>query len=88
MYARTLAQELGLEDEKKAADKAEEEKAEHASKNKRSVLFTAVLKLLFSILFTVGTFYQHRGDVDMCYECEDTWFGQGLRTRIIFRSRT
>ncbi|GFH56927.1 predicted protein [Chaetoceros tenuissimus] len=78
MYAKTLAQELGLE-EKKDADEAEEsvtERADQASKNKRSFLFTAVLKLLFCILFTVGTVYQHPdlANDSVCRKCEEDSF--------------
>lgn len=53
----------------------ERERGDQASKNKCSILFTTILKLFFSILFTCGTVYQHPDLADklysMCYECDD-----------------
>ena len=54
----------------------EGERGDQASKNKCSILFTTILKLFFSILFTCGTVYQHPDLADklysMCYKC-DGW---------------
>ena len=54
-----------------------EERADQASKNKRSILFTTILKLFFSILFTVGTAYQHSNEErnSVCYKCDDDFYG-------------
>ena len=57
-----------------------EERADQASKNKCSILFTTILKLFFSILFTVGTVYQHPDHQEeyssICYKCDvEIWTG-------------